>query len=93
MDSMLDQIEEDEEMLKIFFPLNDQFDPEEERKKLAALEMARERSCIKTMAGILVKQLLQDIDNAIKFYPELKKTDQMHELSRGEYNISTSRGR
>lgn len=41
MDSILSQIEEDEEMLKIFFPLNDQFDPEGEMKKVAALEMAR----------------------------------------------------
>ena len=41
METMLLQINEDEESLKIYFPLNDQFISEEEKKKIAALEMAR----------------------------------------------------
>jgi hypothetical protein len=42
METMLLQINEDEENLRIYFPLNHQFNSEEEKKKLAALEMARE---------------------------------------------------
>ena len=41
MDSILSQIEYDEENLKIHFTVNEQFDFEEEKKRLAALEMAR----------------------------------------------------
>ncbi|MBE0662564.1 MAG: nucleotidyltransferase [Bacteroidales bacterium] len=43
MDIMLKRIEEDEENLKIYFPVNDKFDSEkdEDKKKIAALEVAR----------------------------------------------------
>ncbi|MBN2728770.1 MAG: hypothetical protein JXR53_06055 [Bacteroidales bacterium] len=41
MDTMLRQINDNEENLKIYFPLNKQFHSEEEKKKLAALEMSR----------------------------------------------------
>lgn len=42
METMLLQINEDEENLIIYFPLNNQFDSEKEKKKLAALEIARQ---------------------------------------------------
>jgi hypothetical protein len=43
MEMMLDRIEEDEENLKVYFPVNDEFDSgdDEDKKKAAALEVAR----------------------------------------------------
>jgi hypothetical protein len=52
MEWILNQVEEDDENLKIHFPINELFDPEEVKKKLAALEMSRQ--------GVVSKPWRQD---------------------------------
>jgi len=41
MEVMLNRIEENDENLKIYFPLNDEFETQEDKKKAVALEIAR----------------------------------------------------